>query len=182
MVSNNDDEDDNKRDNPFDNHKNKEFERMIRDIEQMMRESLRDVAKKNMKPGNSFVHGFNINIGPDGDAKVREFGNYPRKRYRRKKQPKEKKPPVDVLENREDVSVTCVIPGVQKEDIDLKVVDNTLDIKLNIPQYNYHKKIDLPCEVKPKKTKATYVNGILDVSIEKKNKNKKDPGHQVNIE
>ncbi len=180
---NSNDEDKDQRKDPFDiNDKNKEFERMIHDIEKMMRESLRDIANSKMRPGNSYVHGFNINISPDGKAEVREFGNYPRRKPRRKKQPKEKEAPIDILENKKDISVTIQLPGVTKEDINLNVTDNNREIKVDIPRHKYHKKVALPGKVKPKTTKATYKNGVLDVTIEKKHKKKKGNNYSVDIE
>jgi HSP20 family molecular chaperone IbpA len=41
--------------------------------------------------------------------------------------------------------------------------------------------VDIPCNVKPKTTKATYKNGILDVVVKRKGKKKPGEGYRVNI-
>ena len=40
----------------------------------------------------------------------------------------------------------------------------------------------MPCNVKPKTTKATYKNGVLDVVIARKEKMKPGKGFKVNID
>ena len=171
MNSNKDDRDENK---------DKEFQRMIRDIEEMMKESLRDIAKNKIKPGKSYVHGFNINISPDGKAEVNEFGNYP-KTPRRRKQPIEKKEPsFDIFESKKEIFLTIQIPGHKKEDIDLNIVNENLIIDIYSHE-KYYKKIKLPSMVKPKTTKATYKNGVLDITLQKKNKNKQEKGYSIDV-
>jgi HSP20 family protein len=88
----------------------------------------------------------------------------------------------DVIEGDEEVSVTIEIPGVEKEDIDLKATENTLEVKVNAPQRKYHRVIDLPCDVQPKTTKATYKNGVLDVIIKRREKRSEREGFRVDIE
>lgn len=168
MISN-DDEDENRRNDPFDiDDRNKEFERMIQYIEHMMKESIRDVAKNRMRPGDSYIHGFNINIGPNGKPKLREFGNYPKKTSGRKKISVERKPREDIIETKKDITVTIELPNVIEEEIELNVDNDYLEISVDNPQNNFYKKIPIPCKVKPKTTKSTFINGVLDITIDKK--------------
>ena len=74
------------------------------------------------------------------------------------------------------------MPGVERDDIDLNVTGDTLEIKVDTPQRKYHKSLNLPCDVKPKTTTATYKNGILDIVIKRKDKKKPGDGYRVNIE
>ncbi len=178
MVNNNKDKDENK--DPFDFHKrDKEFQRMIHDLERMMREQLRDISRNKMEPGSSYIHGFNIDIGEEGKAEVREFGNYPKRKSIKRRISEEKEPDPDVIAGDKEVSVTIQLPDLKKEDIDLRVIDKNLELTVNTPKKRYHKKIPLSSEVKPNTTKATYKNGILDVTIEKK---KKKRGYKANID
>ncbi|MEF8878852.1 MAG: archaeal heat shock protein Hsp20 [Candidatus Thermoplasmatota archaeon] len=161
-----------------------DIERMFREMERMMERAFRDFSPQNMKPGKSFVHGFNIHIGPDGKPRVQEFGNRSRSRKSKDEQPfsEEREPLTDVMESDEEVSITVELPGVEKNDIDLKATEENLEIHVNTPQRKYHKTVDLPCEVKPKTTEATYKNGVLDVAIKKKEKKKSDDGYHVDIQ
>jgi HSP20 family protein len=148
----------------------------------MMEKAFRDMST-DIEPGSSFVRGYNVHIGPDGKPRIQEFGNYPKKASGGKiGLSEERKPLVDIIENHSNVSITVEVPGVEKGDIDLDVKDEKLEIKVDRPDRKYHKVIDLPCNVRPKTTKATYKNGVLDIEIEKKKKRNNKGGYKVNIE
>jgi len=157
-------------------------ERVMDDIRRMTEEMMKMFS--NAQPGGKpFVHGFKINYGPDGKPHIEDFGN------RRIKSPDgeavisdEREPLTDIIEGDNDVAVTVEIPGVEKEDVDLKVNSDNLEIKVDTPNRKYHKTLNLPCDVIPKTTKATYKNGILDIVIKRKEKKKPGEGYRVNIE
>jgi len=158
-----------------------EDDRIREDIRRMTEEMMRIFSSA--QPGKPLVHGFKIRIGPDGKPIIEDFGNKP------KKSPdgealisEEREPLTDIIEGDEDVAVTVEIPGVEKEDIDLNVNEDTIEITVNNPQRKYHKTLELPCDVMPKTTKATYKNGILDVVIKRKEKKSPGTGYRVNIE
>jgi len=135
------------------------------------------------QPGKPVVHGYKIRIGPDGKPKIEDFGNKSTKSPDGEQLISEEREPLtDIIEGDDDVAVTVEIPGVEKEDIDLNVKDATIDIKVNNPQRKYHKTLELPCDVVPKTTKATYKNGVLDVVIKRREKKKPGSGYKVNIE
>lgn len=170
-----------RRRDPFDIFGMDEFERIFREMERMMEGAFKGSMFRNIKPGKSFVHGFNIRIGPDGKPHVSEFGNRSLKNSKGKKSfTDEREPLTDVIESDEEVAVTVEIPGVEKQDIDLKATTDTLEIHVDTSQRKYHKNVDLPSSVKPKTTKATYKNGVLDVSIKKRQEDS-DDGYKVNI-
>jgi HSP20 family protein len=158
----------------FDDRIFDDFKRMAEELFRMM---------ENAKPGKSYVHGYSIRVGPDGKPHLEEFGNHHLRSNKGETSISEDREPLtDVIESSEDVSVTIELPGVDKEDIDLRVVEEELEIRVNTPQRKYHKIVHLPVDVKPKTTKATYKNGILDVSIQRKRKKmKEENGFKVNI-
>jgi HSP20 family protein len=168
---------------PFDMFRNQdEFNKIFSVMERMMQDAFKDMPT-DIKPGSSFVRGFNVHIDSDGQPKIQEFGNYPKKTQKGKAGfSEEREPLVDVIENHNNVAITVEVPGVEKEDIDLDVKDEKLEIKVDRPDRKYHKMIDLPCNVKAKSTKATYKNGVLDIEIEKKKKGDNKSGYKVNIE
>jgi len=156
-------------------------ERVRDDIKRMTEEMMKMFS--NAQPGKPYVHGFKINVGPDGKPHIEDFGN------KQIKSPdgesiisEEREPITDIIEGDNDVAVTVEIPGVEKNDIDLNVENDILEIKVGTPNRKYHKRLDLPCDVIPKTTKATYKNGILDVVIKRKEKKKPGSGYKVNIE
>jgi len=154
----------------------------IRDDIQKMTEEMMKMFS-NVEPGKPFVRGFKVQFGPDGKPRIEDFGN------RSIKSPDgepvisdEREPLTDIIEGDEDVAVTVEMPGVEKEDIDLNVTGDTLEITVDTPARKYHKRLDLPCGVKPKTTKATYKNGVLDVVMARKDKKKPGEGYRVNVE
>ncbi len=160
-----------------------DFDEMFREMERMMERLFRGFSYDKLPPGKSFVHGFTIRVGPDGKPKMEEFGNRPLKDS--EGEPlisDEREPLTDIIEGNEEVSVTVEIPGVDKQDINLNVEESTLEITVDSPHRKYHKIVDLPCDVQPKTTKATYKNGVLDVVIRRKDKKKKGEGYKVNID
>lgn len=156
-------------------------ERIMDDIRRMTEEMMKMFT--NAQPGKSVVHGFKINIGPDGKPRIEDFGN------KRTQSPTgepvisdEREPLTDIIEGDDDVAITVEIPGVEKEDVDLDITRDNLEIKVDTPNRKYHKNLNLPCDVIPKTTKATYKNGILDIVIKRKEKKKAGEGYHVNIE
>jgi HSP20 family protein len=156
-------------------------ERMMEDIRRMTEEMMKMFSQA--QPGKPVVHGFKIQMGPDGKPRIEDFGNKPLKSPDGENIISEEREPLtDIIEGDNDVAVTVEMPGVEKNDIDLNVTNDILEIKVDTPNRKYHKRLDLPCDVLPKTTKATYKNGILDVVIKRKERKKPGNGYKVNIE
>ena len=79
---------------------------------------------------------------------------------------------IDIMEGNQDVAVTVDIPGVEKEDIDLYVTVDMLEITIDSDVLKFHKLLSFPCEVDAETAEATYRNGVLDIIIIKKEDNK----------
>ena len=158
-----------------------DFERIFEEARRMIEDMFRSgFPSKSFEPGKPIIHGFKINIGPDGKPRITEFGN--RAVKTQDGLPvisDEREPLTEIIEGDEEITVTAEIPGVNKEDIDLRVTNRNLEIKVDTSQRKYHKKLDLPCDVIPNTTKATYKNGVLDVIMKRKEKSE---GQKVNIE
>ncbi|MEL9998729.1 MAG: archaeal heat shock protein Hsp20 [Thermoplasmata archaeon] len=152
-----------------------EFKRMNERISRILNELSRHMSDVQ----GPFVYGFTMKIGPDGKPRIEEFGNVPKvgvgelEGYR--------EPLVDVSDDEKNVYVTAELPGVEKEQINLQVDENTIIIKTDVPERKYYKVIELPERVKPETAKASYHNGILDVTIEKEQPKKKG-GTRVKID
>ncbi len=183
------DEDKNRRrKNPFDFIGDDEFDRIFDEMQKMFeninfKDLMGDMLRNGIEPNKRFIRGFSVNIGPDGKPKIQEFGNRPIR------SPKgtstisdEREPLTDIIEGDSDIAITIEIPGVEKDNIDLNVTEETLEIKVDAPERKYHKVVNLPNKVKTKSTKATYKNGILDIVLDKKDKKKGGSGYKVSIE
>jgi HSP20 family protein len=160
-------------------------ERIFDDFKRMAEEMIRMMSQASPgKPSKPIVHGYKLFFGPDGKPHLEDFGNKPIQSTEGESSISEEREPLtDVIECDEDVSVTVEIPGVEKDDIDLNVSENQIEITVDTPQRKYHKIVNLPADVKPKTTKATYKNGVLDVIIRRKERKKDDEkGYKVNIQ
>jgi HSP20 family protein len=154
-------------------------DRIREDMQRMTEELMKMLT--NAQPGKPVMHGFKVQFGPDGKPRIEDFGN------RSIKSPdgnpiisEEREPLTDIIEGDNDVAVTVEMPGIEKKDIDLN--EDALEINVDATNRKYHKRLDLPCDVIPKTTKATYKNGVLDVVVKRKEKKKPGSGYKVNIE
>lgn len=96
-------------------------------------------------------------------------------------------PAVNVLSNQEDVIVTAEIPGLESKDINLKVVNNHLTIEAerkadDVSEAVYHRRergygefsrvVELPFAVEEDQVNAQYKNGVLTVTLPRKESTK----------
>jgi len=73
----------------------------------------------------------------------------------------------EVLTSKHLVMVTISVPQAQKNDIDLHVTNDYVDITVNTRTQRFHRMVDLPVDVDPCSTKATFTNGVLDIVMRK---------------
>jgi HSP20 family protein len=82
-----------------------------------------------------------------------------------------REPLTDVFEDENQVKLYLELPGVEKEDIRLDIINGQAEVKAK----NFYKLIDLPTkEVEDKKVSANYKNGVLEVIVPKNKKKTKE--------
>ena len=97
-------------------------------------------------------------------------------------------PGVEMYETEKDVVISVPLPGVNREDIDVSITDDTITISAERKEEDekaYHRywmrdhaygsfrtTLRLPVEVKSDKAKAAFKNGILEVTIPKAHETK----------
>jgi HSP20 family protein len=94
-------------------------------------------------------------------------------------------PPVDIFETEDALTVVADLPGVGKEDVDIRVEDNILTIKgksdYSLPaqaiyeEFNlqgYYRQFRLSDEVDQNKISAETKNGVLTITLPKAEKSK----------
>ncbi len=152
-----------------------DFERIFKEIRWIIERVYRCPFNRK-ESGKPFVHNIIIRIGPNGKPKIQELRNCPLKKQTGELTISEERESLtDVIEYDDEVAITVELPGVEKKDIDLKAIDeDTLEIKVDIPQRKYRKLVNLPCDVQPRTLKATYKNGVLDVVIKRIEKSKEE--------
>lgn len=94
------------------------------------------------------------------------------------------RPAMDITETPEAVVIHTELPGLRKEDIEVTVQDGTLTIKGEKKQESkvgeehrmrterfygsFHRTLSLPSHVDASQIKGTYTNGVLELSLPKK--------------
>jgi HSP20 family protein len=136
-----------------------------------MMDRLFNQAIREREDTDPIVYGFSVKTGPDGKPVFRRFGDSVR--------PGEnisdglsREPLTDIIERGDTVSVTIEIPGVEREEIDLDIDGKKMTVKVDNPNRRYHKVIELPCGVDEESVKATFRNGVLDITLTKIEKSK----------
>ncbi|MGX2039005.1 Hsp20/alpha crystallin family protein [Methylocaldum sp. MU1018] len=92
-------------------------------------------------------------------------------------------PRVDVIDREQELAVRAELPGVVKENLDVSLQDNSLTIRATAQheekeekgQYyrrelsrgEFQRTVRLPCRVEGDKTKASFKDGVLELTIPK---------------
>jgi HSP20 family protein len=117
-----------------------------------------------------FVYGFSLIHRPGEDPEIREFGNIPTFEQMEtgdKHYLDIRRPLIDILEAEETVHVIAEIPGIEKENILLNATDLILDIETIDGNPKYSERVEMPVKVDPQSAKATYKNGVLEVTFKR---------------
>ena len=79
--------------------------------------------------------------------------------------------PVDLYEDKENTYVRAELPGVNREDINVEVVEGYLNLsasrKDGEQSFALNRSISIPEQVQADKVSATYENGVLTVTLPK---------------
>lgn len=159
-----------------------EFDKMFEQMNRALSDALKNMG--GFEPGKPYVHGFSFKVGEDGKPHVSEFGNKTQKPVKGQKPvlSEEREPVTDVIEEKAQIAVTLEMPGIDKKDIDIRVTENELEILVDTPNRKYAKSLKLPASVKPTTTKASYKNGVLDITVQKAVVSEAKKGHRVNVD
>lgn len=92
-------------------------------------------------------------------------------------------PPVDIFEKGDDLIIRAELPGVDREDIDVRVEENTLVLQGERKPDNevetgkayrmerafgtFSRRFSLPTTVDPTRITARYVDGVLEIRLPK---------------
>ncbi|NPV69199.1 MAG: Hsp20/alpha crystallin family protein [Firmicutes bacterium] len=106
-------------------------------------------------------------------------------------------PSVDLFESGDSIVVRADLPGIDPKDVDVRVTDNAVSIRGDIQreqrtdeegfyyserQYGtFFRSIPLPRQVRPEQSRATYRNGILEITMPKESDGR-GKGHRLEID
>ena len=143
----------------------------IKDVDEMFERLSRAMGMSAENFGQDpFIYGFSLTQRPGEEPEIREFGNIPmfeQTETGEKYNLDTRKPLIDVLEAEETLHVIAEIPGIEKENIRLNATDLILDIETIDGNPKYSERVELPVKVDPQSAKATYKNGVLEVTFKR---------------
>jgi len=136
----------------------------VEDIHARIRQAFEEARGMSVRPvfAGPSVYGFTMRFTDDGKPVVEEFGNvspFGIVGYM--------EPVTDVIEKRDSVSIIVELPGVMKEDIDLRTSVESVYVKVDTPFRKFIKDLRLSSRVKPETAKARYNNGVLEVTLQR---------------
>lgn len=134
--------------------------------------------------GKPRIYGWSYHVGPDGQPHYQEYSNDIEKRSQQTSEsptlPGKTEPFIDLIDAEKEIYITAELPGIDKENIDVKLTKDSLILTVNHPERGFTKELNLPTEISKKPVEAKYNNGVLSVTL-KKRKNKKK-GSKINID
>ncbi len=88
--------------------------------------------------------------------------------------------PVDLYEDKDNAYVRAELPGIDRADIHVELVDGYLNITAirktktgeNEESFSYNRSISVPDTVQSDKVEAAYENGVLTVTLPKREESK----------
>jgi len=108
-----------------------------------------------------------------------------------------KQPLIDIMDNGSEYIIEAELPGIQKENIDIKLTKNSIEIigekrkeeeekdkdyhRQERSYSRFYRRLPLPEDVKPSEAEATFKNGILEIRLPKENPTIKEKPHHVKI-
>ena len=112
-----------------------------------------------------YYYGYQMTIGPDGKPRINEWGNVRPTTAIADSSVRE--PFVDEILNEKErkLKLTTEMPGIEKSDIKVNVVDNAVSISAEHGDRRYSTTVPLKYEVDENSAKAVYKNGILEVEL-----------------
>ncbi len=117
------------------------------------------------------IYGINVRtaLGEGGqtELKVEPFGNVRRGSTERPMGKNLREPLVDIHEEEDHVLVLVELPGVAKENVDLKLADGRLGLSAERGKTTYRKEIDLPGGCSAEHMRWECSNGILQVRFDR---------------
>ncbi|NYT02091.1 MAG: Hsp20/alpha crystallin family protein [Methanosarcinales archaeon] len=159
------------------------FEDLIKKFDETMPEEFAELVREEETPQGKvrrygpFVYGFSYTAEPGKEPVFREFGNI-KPSYRGIEASSGREPMVDVMEEKDEFKIFVELPGVDKSNIKLDVADDSIEIKTD-DEKKFYKMVYLESTIDPDTTKASYNNGVLTLTVEKKEKRK---GKEIKID
>lgn len=121
---------------------------------------------ENTGTAGPLYYGYTMTVGPDGRPVIQEYGNV---RPNTLPHQKGRTPLVDTIvdEKSNVIKLVAEMPGVEKSDVKVVVEGKSVDISAEHGEKKYHVKVPLRDNVNKDSARASYKNGVLEVSFKR---------------
>ncbi len=101
------------------------------------------------------------------------------------------RPLMDVIEEDDSIKIIAEVPGVRKEDIDLRIAENYVELSAplseDVRKYYHKRRImgyafrqEMPMKIASEGAEAKYSNGILEITVPKERAERR--GTKIKVE
>jgi HSP20 family protein len=171
------------------------FDEQFKDI--LQTETPKELVREYVTPGGDkvreigpIVYGYSAVVGPDGKPRITEFGNVKQGTHiggkvgsgTRRRGPQitaEREPLADIITTDKEVKIVVELPGVNKENIKVKVYEGSAEVVAETQDRKYRRVVDIPADTDAESVKSTFKNGLLEIAFKRKDKPK---GKEIKVE
>ena len=147
-----------------------QIEREFSDAEDMLNRVFKTVAESGAEGLDTqpYFYGYQITVGTDGKPHIREFGNVRPSQKGLIEQSEVRQPLVDTSINEKEntMIITAEMPGITKEDVKVTMEEGLVKIHAEKGNKKYHTELPVDNELDADSTKASYINGVLELRIQ----------------
>jgi HSP20 family protein len=147
-----------------------QIEREFSDAEDMLNRMFKTVAESGTDGLDTqpYFYGYQITVGTDGKPHIREFGNVRPSQKGLIEQSEVRQPLVDTSINEKEntMIITAEMPGITKEDVKVTMEEGLVKIHAEKGNKKYHTELPVDNELDADSTKASYINGVLELRIQ----------------
>lgn len=113
------------------------------------------------------IYGFSVKVGLGGEPTIQSFGNI-RETEKGPVVEEVREPLVDVFDEEQTVQIVAEMPGVEEKDVVVEIKDDILTVAAETGMKKYSKEVLLPAKVQPAPLSKSYRNGILEITLRKR--------------
>ncbi len=162
-----------------------QIDKEFSEAEDMLNRMFRTVRESGPTASETFpyYYGYQITVGPEGKPHIREFGNVRPSTKGLIEQSTVRQPLVDTTFNEKEntMVITAEMPGITKEDVKVSMEEGLVTIHAEKGNKKYHTELPVDKELDADSTKASYINGILELKIQFK-KPLKSKSKEIKVE
>ena len=147
-----------------------EIDKEFSDAEDMLNRMFKTVTETGTASSltQPYFYGYQITVGPEGKPHIREFGNVRPSQKGLIEQSAIRQPLVDTSINEKEntLIITAEMRGITKEDVKVTMEEGLVTIHAEKGNKKYHTELPVDKELDADSTKASYINGVLELKIQ----------------